>query len=97
MLRFLERWQAAAGFASVVQELIALAESCSRQIRAWADSLQNSSIKGQRYLTDQGRVEYQERRQAEELRTKLAAEQERVVAKWSEEMARAREGKRSEI
>ena len=97
MLRFLERWQAAAGFASVVQELIGLAESCSRQIRAWADSLQNSSIKGQRYLTDQGRVEYQERKQAEELRTKLATEQERVVAKWSEEMARAREGKKSEI
>ncbi|MBU6400165.1 MAG: hypothetical protein KGS61_07585 [Verrucomicrobia bacterium] len=28
-----------------------LAESCSRQLRARADSLQNSEIKGQRHLT----------------------------------------------
>ncbi|MCX5690374.1 MAG: four helix bundle protein [Planctomycetota bacterium] len=95
MLRFLERWPPAAGHVRVVSELVALAESCSRQIRAWADSLQNSSIKGQRYLTEQGRVEYQERMQAEELSARLATEQERVVAKWSEEMARAREEKRA--
>jgi four helix bundle protein len=96
MLRFLERWPAAAGFGRVVAELASLAESCSRQIRAWADSLQNSSIKGQRYLTDQSRVEYQEREQADELRGRLAAEQQRVVAKWSAEMARAREKREQE-
>jgi hypothetical protein len=28
------------------------AESVSRQLRGWADSLQNSPIKGQRYLTE---------------------------------------------
>lgn len=97
MLRFLERWPASVPLASVVLKLAALAESCARQIRAWADSLQNSGIKGQRYLTDQQRVEYQERKQAEELRTKLVAEQERVVAKWSADMAKAREERKSEI
>jgi hypothetical protein len=32
-----------------------MAESCSRQLRGWADSLQNSEIKGQRHLTRQTR------------------------------------------
>ncbi len=41
-----------AAFKGRLAELIALAESCSRQIRAWADSLQNSDIKGQRHLND---------------------------------------------
>lgn len=36
---------------SQIDELIALAESCSRQLRAWADSLQNSEIAGPRHST----------------------------------------------
>src|SRR5438477_10659205 len=40
MLRFLDRWPAAAHLKSEISELIPLAESCSRQIRGWADSLQ---------------------------------------------------------
>jgi four helix bundle protein len=43
---------------SQISALIPLAESCSRQIRAWADSLQNSDIKGQRHLNDTTRREY---------------------------------------
>ncbi len=35
-----------------IEKLLKLAESCSRQLRAWADSLQNSDIKGQRHLND---------------------------------------------
>jgi four helix bundle protein len=35
---------------SSIPALLTLAESCSRQLRAWADSLQSSPIKGQRYL-----------------------------------------------
>ena len=38
-----------------ISNLKSLAESCSRQIRAWADSLQNSDIKGQRHLTEKSR------------------------------------------
>jgi len=44
---------------SQISDLKSLAESCSRQIRAWADSLQNSDIKGQRHLNDQSRIRYQ--------------------------------------
>lgn len=40
---------------SQISNLISLAESCSRQLRGWADSLQNSDIKGQRHLTDKSR------------------------------------------
>ena len=42
---------------SEISNLISLAESCSRQLRGWADSLQNSDIKGQRHLTDKSRNE----------------------------------------
>jgi four helix bundle protein len=43
---------------SEISDILPLAESCSRQIRAWADSLQNTDIKGQRHLTDETRREY---------------------------------------
>ena len=53
---------------SQIADLIALAESCSRQLRAWADSLQNSDIAGPRHLNDQTRAAYehaQERKQGD--------------------------------
>jgi four helix bundle protein len=40
---------------SEISNLKSLAEEVSRQLRAWADSLQNSKITGQRYLTDKTR------------------------------------------
>ena len=42
-----------------ISNLKPLAESCSRQLRAWADSLQNSDITGPRHLNDQSRANYQ--------------------------------------
>jgi len=50
MLLFTERFPEAAHLKSEISNLKALAESCSRQIRAWADNLQNTDIKGQRHL-----------------------------------------------
>ncbi len=44
---------------SQISDLIPIAESCSRQIRAWADSLQNTEIKGQRHLNEQTRKAYE--------------------------------------
>jgi len=38
-----------------ISNLKSLAEGISRQLRAWANSLQNSDIKGQRYLTEETR------------------------------------------
>jgi hypothetical protein len=46
-------------------------ESCSRQIRAWADSLQNSDIKGQRHLTDQARRQYDSGKRAAAFRQEI--------------------------
>lgn len=51
MMRFFERRPLLGDLKVQVSDLISLAESCSRQIRAWADSLQRSDIKGQRHLT----------------------------------------------
>ena len=44
---------------SQISNLKSVAESCSRQLRAWADSLQNSDIAGPRHLNDKTRDNYQ--------------------------------------
>ncbi len=49
---------------SQISDLIPIAESCSRQIRAWADSLQNTGIKGQRHLNEQSRNAYETERRS---------------------------------
>jgi four helix bundle protein len=46
---------------SEISDLTSLAESCSRQLRAWADSLQNSDIAGPRHLNAKTRADYSKR------------------------------------
>ena len=58
MLIFTERFPRAAHLKSEISNLKSLAESCSRQIRGWANDLQNSDIRGQRHLNDEERVRY---------------------------------------
>jgi four helix bundle protein len=62
MGRFFERRPRLADFRSKISDLISTAESCSRQIRAWADSLQNSEIAGPRHLNDKARADYTKRK-----------------------------------
>lgn len=50
---------------SEISDLISLAELCSRQLRGWADSLQNSDIAGQRHLNEHTRTNYQKRKARE--------------------------------
>jgi len=59
MLTLLSRrpW-VAADLKARISDLKLLAESCSRQLRAWADSLQNSDIAGPRHLNDKSRADY---------------------------------------
>lgn len=64
-LRFCAKYPPAAHLRDAVADLIARAESISRQLRGWADSLQNSDIAGPRHLTDQTRTEYGQRRRSE--------------------------------
>jgi four helix bundle protein len=54
-LRRSNKANASANLKSQISNLISLAESCSRQIRAWAGSLQDSDIKGQRHLNTKSR------------------------------------------
>ena len=49
MLCLLLRRPWAVHLKSEISNLKSTAESCSRQLRGWADSLQNSEIKGQRH------------------------------------------------
>jgi hypothetical protein len=71
MLLFTERSPEAAHLKSEISNLKSLAESCSRQIRGWADNLQNSDIKGQRHLNDQVRIVYQGNKSREAFEKRL--------------------------
>ena len=56
---------------SQTSDLKSRAEKVSRQVRAWADHLQNSEIKGPRHLNEQSRTEYSKAKRAEAFREKL--------------------------
>ncbi|MBP7867925.1 MAG: four helix bundle protein [Acidobacteria bacterium] len=57
---------------SEIPNLKSLAESCSRQIRAWADHLQNTDIKGPRHLDDRTRRQYDARNRTATFQLELA-------------------------
>lgn len=69
MMRFFARRERLKTHRRMIETITNLAEACSRQIRGWADSLQNSEIKGQRHLNEKekaayaGKVATRERRQ----------------------------------
>jgi len=71
MLCFIERRPAFENLKSQISNLKSLAESCSRQLRAWADHLQNSEIKGQRHLNEKVRNRYQAGKDAESFQREL--------------------------
>lgn len=52
MLALMERRAAFSDFKVEIASLKSLAENIARQLRAWAGALQNSDIKGQRFLTE---------------------------------------------
>jgi len=55
MLCLLQRLPAFENFKSQISDLKLLAENVARQLRGWADSSQESPIRGQRYLTGKSR------------------------------------------
>lgn len=71
MLHFIERLPETEHLRISTVELRDRAESCSRQLRGWADSLQDSEIQGQRHLTDKSRQQYDSRRRAEAFKKKI--------------------------
>ncbi len=72
-LHFAERLPGSEHLRSQISNIRSLAESCSRQLRAWLDSLQNTDIKGQRHLNDQSRGLYEEKHRAEAFTRRLDA------------------------
>ena len=70
MLHLCERLPYFEDFKSEISNLKSVAESVSRQLRGWADSLQNSDIKGQRHLNAAARAQHES--------------QTRVAAFWRE-------------
>jgi len=64
-----------AGFQDLKSEISDLklkAEGVSRQLRGWADSLQNSTITGQRYLSEKTRQAARSRKDRDEFLEELA-------------------------
>lgn len=82
MLCFTQRSPDAAHLKSEISDLKVLAESCSRQIRAWADHLQNSDIKGPRHLNDQSRRLYQEKKRADAFQRRLDKTLHQAHPQW---------------
>ena len=81
MYQFLQR---APGFEELreqLPELIRRAESISRQLRAWADSLQNTEIRGQRYLTESSRLRDQRIKERNEFVKELEQIQSQNIAR----------------
>jgi four helix bundle protein len=71
MLHLLDRLPEFTNLRSEISDLRSKAESISRQLRAWADSLQNTEIRGTRYLTDKSRRIETQRKEREEFLKEL--------------------------
>lgn len=71
MLILVERLPYFTHLKSQISDLKSSAESISRQLRAWADSLQNAEIPGQRYLTNRTRQNQEQKKRAEAFLGKL--------------------------
>lgn len=81
MMRFFARRPGMRQWAEMIERIARTAESCGRQLRAWADSLQNSDIEGQRHLNEKSRTEYGKRKAAAEGRKKYEEMERAVLAK----------------
>lgn len=65
------RWPAE--LQSQISNLTSVAENCSRQLRGWADALQNSDLTGPRHLNDRARREYEQKQRATAFQKQLLA------------------------
>jgi four helix bundle protein len=72
MLCLFERLAVFTNFKSEISNLKSKAEGISRQLRGWAAALQNSKIRGQRYLTQNSKRHDQAAREREEFLNELA-------------------------
>lgn len=85
MLIFFERRPYVAHLKSEISNLKSLAEGISRQLRAWADHLQNSEIKGQRHLNKNSKRSYDNKNKAADFNKWLAEQKAALENKKPEE------------
>ena len=72
MTCLLDRMPALSDLTPDLASIKAKAESCSRQLKAWAQSLQDSDLKGERYVNEKTRRADQAAREREEFLSELA-------------------------
>ena len=72
MLYLLDRLPRFQSVASEIPQLRNRAEACSRQLKAWSQSLQNSDFRGERYVNRRTRRREQAAREREEFLKELA-------------------------
>lgn len=87
MLCFMEKRPAFANFKSEISNLKLMAEGISRQLHGWANSLQNTKIKGPKHLTEKERHNYQIRKDREEFVHELRENSFAAVAGDKQEKA----------
>ena len=63
-----------------LRDLKSKAESCSKQLKAWAESIQNSEYKGERYVTERSKRSDQAAREREEFLKELLEIRNKHVA-----------------
>ncbi len=71
MTRFAERLAGMDVEKDGIEKVANMCEGVSRQLFGWIDALKNSSIKGERYLTDQSRTNFELEKAKEEFREKF--------------------------
>lgn len=80
MLCLLERLPNFEALTANVRALKSNAESCSKQLKAWAESIQNSDYKGERYVTEKLKRSDQANREREEFLRELSEIRRKDVA-----------------
>ena len=93
MLCVIDRMDASENLRSQISNLKSNAEGISRQLRGWANSLQNSDITGQRHLNDQSKRAFDNKVKADRFveqvrRTAEEAQAERVRERLQRQQVR---------
>lgn len=84
MLCLLDRLPAFGVHAEWIHLLRSQSEACSRQLKAWSLSLQNSDFRGERYVTQRSKRLAQSARERDEFLKELAEMRARTAVKQSE-------------
>jgi four helix bundle protein len=87
MTHLLDRLSRFQDLKSEISNIRSRAESISRQLRAWCDSMQNSDIPGQRYLTNKSRRLHQRARDRNEFLKQLAQDREKLMENLAQQRA----------